>query len=151
MCLDLVEDTLHRGEDVWIGGDFNCLRKSKFMTQLEAMLPYVLEGIGKVKRARGKARVIDFVLSSLPLSKEPHASILSELSDHDPILSSLRVHSQKLHKSQPDSSITSRMIEEVISSKEPFDPLDAWTKILRHGQLRATKLFGHDNPQLPES
>ena len=31
ICLDLVEDTLHKGEDVWVGGDFNCLRSSKFM------------------------------------------------------------------------------------------------------------------------
>ncbi len=150
LCLDLVEDTLHRGEDVWIGGDFNCLRSSKFMAQLEAMLPHVLEGTGKELRARGRARVIDFVLCSLPLAKEPHSSILAELSDHDPILSSLQVHSQKLNKSQPDSSITSRVINEALSREEPLPPVEVWTTILRSGKFKANPLFGQNAPQLPE-
>lgn len=76
-------------------------------------------------RARGKARIIDFVLSSLPIEVLSHSKALATLSDHEPILSSFVVKTQKLAKTRPDCKITNRVILESLQNSQ-FDPLVAW-------------------------
>lgn len=100
------------------------------------MLPYVLEGSGKEFRTRGRARIIDFVLSSLPLSRLQHAKAMAELSDHEPIFSALRVPVQKLAKTIPDSTLTSHAIISYLKAERDEEPLDVWRKILQGGRIR---------------
>lgn len=136
---------------MWVGGDFNCLRTSKFMKELEEMLPYILEGTGKEMRAGGKARTIDFVLCSLPISKETHSKALASLSDHEPVLSSLTVRTQKLAKTKPDSSVTCRMILQYVAEDTTTGPFNAWTKILEGSRLRSNTLQPRNSQEHPIS
>ena len=123
LCQEIVESARIRGETVLLGGDFNTNINSPFLMRLRELLPnFLAPSDNPLRRASGKAKVIDFVLGSTTLEAVSFSKVLNKISDHCPILCTIKLQPLRLPRTQPCSTSTRKAILDILQRAEMLPP-----------------------------